>query len=217
MRTLLEPAHDGACPDVLLVLLHGSFSEPEDFAREGFPRAAREAGVHAELVMAEARAAWFADGSIVDRLDASVMQPAAARGRSRIWLAGVSLGALAALGYAARRAGALAGIVMLAPYPGTREVLNEIDAAGGLARWQPNVPERGDLEREAWAWLRAGGHGALPVFCYHASGDRFAEGQRRIATTLGPGASRELPGAHDWPTWRALWGAFLAERGTALQ
>ena len=88
----------------MLALLSGTFSEPEDFVREGFGAAVHDHGIDAELVMAEMRASWFADGSVVDRIREAVIIPAHERGRSRIWLVGVSLGGLAALCYAARHA-----------------------------------------------------------------------------------------------------------------
>jgi pimeloyl-ACP methyl ester carboxylesterase len=201
----------------VVALLAATFSEPEDFRREGFPDAMRAHGIDAELVMAELRAAWVADGSIVERIDEAIVEPARTRGSERIWLGGVSLGALAALGYAARHAGALEGLALISPYPATRAVLDEIDAAGGLARWHPDIPEGGDLEREAWHWLGHRPSGAPAVHCYFASSDRFAEGQRRIAAVLPPGAARELPGGHDWEAWRALWDAFLDDRAALLQ
>jgi hypothetical protein len=216
MRTIIETAHGGARPALLMALLTGTYSEPEDFVREGFPQALRAHGVDAEVVMAGVRAAWVADGSIVDRIEEAVVGPARARGHSRIWLAGVSLGGMAGLAYAARNPG-LEGIALIAPYPGTREVLREVDAAGGLHAWHPVIAEGGDVEREAWRWLARRDGDDPVVYCYYASGDRFAEGQRRMAETLPPGAARVLPGDHDWPAWRALWDAFLDDRAAALQ
>ena len=219
MRTIIETAREGGggAPALLMALLTGTYSEPEDFVREGFPEALRAHGIDAEIVMAEVRAAWVADGTIVSRLDEFVVGPGRSRGRSRIWLAGISLGGLAALGYAARNEGILEGVALISPYPATRDVLREMEAAGGLSRWQPEIPEEGDIEREAWRFLATRGRGAPDVVCYFASGDRFAEGQRRIASTLEPGCARELPGGHDWKAWRALWDAFLADRKAMLQ
>ena len=217
MRTIIDSAQPGARPPVVVAMLSATFSEPEDFQREGFPQALRARGIAAELVMAELRAAWVADGSIVDRIDASIVGPARTRGAERIWLGGISLGALAALGYAARHGAALEGVALISPYPATRDVLDEVEAAGGLAGWDPEIPAGGDIEREAWLFLARPPAGAPAVVCYYASGDRFAEGQRRIAETLPPGASRELPGGHDWSAWRVLWDTFLAERGAMLQ
>ena len=76
MRTLIHRAEGPDGTPVLLALLSGSFSEPEDFVREGFPAAVRDHGIDAEIVMAEMRAAWFADGSIVRRIRESVVLPA---------------------------------------------------------------------------------------------------------------------------------------------
>src|SRR5258706_9329008 len=150
MRTIVHSA--GEEPALSLVLLSGTYSEPEDFVRQGFAAAVSERAIDAEVVMAEVRAAWFADGSIVERLHESVVLPARARGRSRIWLAGISLGGLAALCYAARHESAVPGIVLLSPIPATRDVLREMEAAGGPGRWEPAIPPQGDLEREASLW-----------------------------------------------------------------
>jgi hypothetical protein len=217
MRTIIDSAQGDGRPAVVMALLAGTYSEPEDFVREGFPQALRARGLDAELVMAGIRAAWVADGSIVERIESAIVAPARSRGCERLWLGGISLGALAVLGYAARHGADLEGIALISPYPATREVLGEVDAAGGLERWDPRIPPAGDIEREAWRWLARRPADAPAVLCYFASGDRFAEGQRRIADTLPPGSVRELPGGHDWAAWRALWDAFLAERGALLQ
>ncbi|HUQ28989.1 MAG TPA: alpha/beta hydrolase-fold protein [Usitatibacter sp.] len=217
MRTLLHSAGTRQDPSLSLVLLSGTYSEPEDFVREGFPEAVTEHGIDAEIVMAEVRAAWFADGTIVQRIHDELIVPARARGRSRIWIAGISLGGLAALSYAARHASEVAGIVLISPYPATREVLREMEAAGGLGRWKPAIPPQGDLEREAWLWLAETSGESPPVHCYFATGDRFATGQRRMAQALSPDRVHEMPGGHDWSAWRALWAEFLDNSKAALR
>lgn len=213
MRTIVETAGAAGGP-LALALLSGTYSEPEDFIREGFPAAVRDQGVDAEIIMADVRAAWFADGSVVRRLRESVVAPAMARGRTRIWLVGVSLGGLAALCYAARFENEIAGIVLISPYPATRDVLREMSAAGGVRSWNPRIPPQGDLEREAWRWLA--GPCQVPVHCYFASDDRFADGQRLMAQAIDPQRVRELPGSHDWESWRRLWGEFLCVSKTSL-
>jgi S-formylglutathione hydrolase FrmB len=217
MRTILHSAGTQQDPSLSLVLLSGTYSEPEDFVREGFPAAVSDHGIDAEIVMAEVRAAWFADGSIVQRIHDDAILPARARGRSRIWLAGISLGGLAALSYAARHASEVAGIVLISPYPATREVLREMEAGGGPGRWKPVIPPQGDLEREAWLWLAETNGESPPVHCYFATGDRFAPGQRRMAQALSPDRVREIPGGHDWSAWRALWAEFLDNTQAALR
>jgi pimeloyl-ACP methyl ester carboxylesterase len=198
-------------------LLSGTYSVPEDFVREGFPDAVRAHGIDAEIVMAEVRAAHFADGSIVRRLREDVVLPALQRGRKRIWLAGVSLGGLAALSFAARHEDDIEGIVLISPYPATREVLREVETAGGIGRWKAVIPAGGDLEREAWSWLAGARAHRVAVHCYYASGNRFAGGQRCMAEALEAQRVREIPGHHDWASWRRLWGEFLATSKEAFQ
>ncbi len=217
MRTIQASLQRGDRPTVVLALLAGSLSQPEDLVREGFPDAVREHGIDAELVMGETRAAWFADGSMVGRIEDAMVAPARNRGRSRIWLAGISLGGLAAICYAARHEDVLEGIALISPYPATRATLREIEAAGGPGEWRPEIPPEGDLEREAWRWLSEGGARRATVHCYIASNDRFVDGQRRMAATLDPANVRELPGGHDWTAWRSLWNEFLADRRAELQ
>jgi len=218
MRTLIDQGPAGERSPIAIALLSGTYSAPEDFIREGFPAVVRSHGIHAEIVMAEVRAGWFADGSVVRRIREDVVMPASQmRGRSRIWLAGISLGGLAALSFAARHEDQLEGIALISPYPATRDVLREMDAAGGIARWKPRIPPEGDLEREAWLWLAQPSEGRVPVHCYFASGDRFADGQRRMAQMLDARRVREIAGGHDWAAWRRLWAEFVASSRTAFQ
>ena len=206
MRTLIHAA--GERPAIAVGLLSGSYSTPEDFVREGFPQALERRGIAARIVMAEMRASWFSDGSVVQRVRETVVEPARAQGLSRVWLAGISLGGLACLAYAARHGEEIERMALLSPYPGTREVLREIDAAGGLAQWRPADAES-NPEREAWGWLRDRGRDAPRVDFYFASGDRFAEGQRRMAGCLAATAVHEVAGGHEWRDWRAMWDDFL--------
>jgi hypothetical protein len=212
MRTLVD-AVPGTSAPLLLALLSGTFSQPEDFIREGFVSAVRERGIGAQIAMAEVRMAYFADGSVVERIRESVVAPALARGASRIWFAGISLGALASLSFAARHEGDLEGLVLISPYPGTRLVLREIESEGGLASWKPRIGPEGDLEREAWRWLARRPAGGPEVHCYFGAEDRFAEGQRAMAQALPADAVHELPGGHEWKDWRRMWIEFL-ERNT---
>ena len=211
MKLLVHPATTSREPTRLTALLTGSYSEPEDFVREGFAASAGACGFPGELVLAEMRATWFADGSIVDRIRAAIVEPARSRGITDIRLGGISLGALSVMAYAARREADVRGLLLLSPYPATREVLREIDMAGDLDAWHPALPPEGDLEREAWQWLRTRPAQRMPVHLWFGSGDRFASAQRRIGAILDPRLVHEVPGGHDWATWRQCWDAFLAD------
>jgi pimeloyl-ACP methyl ester carboxylesterase len=209
VRTLVD-AVPGTPAALFVALLSGTFTAAEDFIREGFVAALRERGIGAQVAMAEVHMEHFADGSVVERIRDAVVAPALGRGASRVWLAGISLGALASLAFASRHEDEIEGMVLISPYPGTRIVLREIQAAGGLARWEPRIGPDGDLEREAWRWLARRGPRGPQVHLYFGSDDRFADGQRMIAGALPPEAVHEMPGGHEWQDWRRMWDAFLA-------
>jgi pimeloyl-ACP methyl ester carboxylesterase len=208
MRVLVDEV-PGTSDSLFLALLPGSFSQPEDFVREGFVSAVRERGIDARIAMAEVRMSWFADGSVVDRIRENIVDPALRRGAARIWLAGISLGALAGLAFAARGVRELAGLVLLSPYPGTRLVLGEIEAQGGLSKWRPSIGPEGDLEREVWRWLATRGAGAPEIHCWFGDADRFVDGQRTLARALPAERVHEIPGGHAWADWKRMWNGFL--------
>lgn len=200
----------------LLIMLPGAYGTPEDFVEQGFVAAARRRGLGADIVMADAHLGLFTDRSVIGRIREDIVLPARQGIRREIWLVGISLGALAALGYAARHPDDIAGVVAIAPYPGSREVLDEIAAAGGAAHWRRSTaPRDDDLEREVWAWLVDGSknHDTRPhVYMGYGRQDRFAPGQAMMAGTLAADRSCVAAGAHDWTCWRALWEQWL-DRG----
>lgn len=201
---------------VLLVMLPGAYGVPADFREHGFVSAVRNRGLAADIVMTDTHLGHFTDHSLIRRLRENIVLPGRSTGHRQIWLVGISLGGLAALGYAARHGSEIEGVVAIAPYPGSREVLREIAAAGGPASWHARgcVIEE-DLEREAWSWLAAGmteRERMPPAYLAYGSEDRFAEGHRLIADTLPGDRSRAVPGGHDWAPWHAAWEDWL-DRG----
>jgi pimeloyl-ACP methyl ester carboxylesterase len=191
------------------ILLGGGFTEPDDFVREGFVARLLAQYPHAGVTLDAMPMALFADGSAVDRIAASVEAARTGRAR-RIWLAGISLGGLGALAFTAQHAGDIAGLVLMSPYPGTRLVQREIEDAGGLDAWSAHA-QPFDLERETWLWLAQGGPGAPPTYLFFGNGDRFIEGQRRLAQAMKPVRHREIEGGHEWSDWGRMWDLFLAE------
>ena len=205
MRTVIRTTGDA--PSIALGLLSGSYSTAEDFVRKGFLESLERHRIGAWVALAEVRAAYFSDGSIVQRIRGAVVERARAEGLTRVWLAGVSLGGLACLCHAARHDD-VERMALFAPYPGTRELLREIDQAGGVDRWDAAAKPL-DPEREAWRWLRDHGASAPRIDCWFASGDRFVEGQRRIAMHLPAASVHEVTGEHEWKDWRGMWNEFL--------
>jgi pimeloyl-ACP methyl ester carboxylesterase len=209
MRTLTDKL--AARPDTLLVLLPGAQTVLEDFERNGFVQAVRNRGIAADILMADINSEHVMAGTVVSTLHENVVQPARAAGYRHIWLAGISLGGLNALLYATEHAEQLSGIHLLAPYPGTNDIVTEIRAAGGPQAWA-QTPEAalGD-ERVIWHWLldQAAKDSPIPVSFGCGSEDRFIRNQRLLAELLPADRVEYFPGGHDWPTWQALWASWL--------
>jgi pimeloyl-ACP methyl ester carboxylesterase len=197
---------------VLLVMLPGAQIRPQDFAERGFVAAlhARHRGVDVAAVDADLGA--YLDGDLAERLHEDVLGPAATAGYARIWLMGVSLGATGALLYARAHPGRVDGIILIAPFLGTRGLVAEAMAAGGLAAWKPGAIAAGDRERALLAWLKSSplGRAARPsLHLAYGSGDRFADASLLLAGRMPTRRVIVGEGGHDWPTWTALWHALL--------
>lgn len=191
----------------LLVLLPPAFGTPRDFFEHGFITAVRERGLPVDVIAAGAIADYYLDQSVVRRLHAEVIEPARARGYARVWLTGISIGGFGSLLYRQRHDD-IDGLLLLAPYLGSRPVLNEVVRAGGLARWQPDSNAPNDHERELLAWLK----GALArtevrerIFVGYGVDDRFAPSIELLAHALPQEQVVRGTGGHYWGTWAGLW------------
>lgn len=202
----------------LIVLLPGRGDEPRDFERHGFIRIAREKGVTCDLLAVESHLGYFADKSIVTRFSEDVLQPARNQGYREIWLAGISLGGLGSLLTVRQHADEIAGVLLLAPYLGEKEIVQEIERAGGLAAWPgPPVQETAevlDFPRGLWSWLHRSlddeqGKTLPPIYLGAGRNDRFRAAHALLARSLPPERVLSVPGGHTWRTWRKLWSRFL--------
>lgn len=197
--------------DTLLVLLPPALSSIDDFYDQGFVEAVRQRQLPVDLRLVDVTAQYVIDKSLVDALHAEVLQPARAEGYRAVWLAGISMGAFSALHYVAHHAEQASGIFLIAPYPGTGDVLAEIRTAGGALAWCQNPSSVLD-ERKWWQWLgreSIKGEWKTPVYLGTGSADRFLSGQQLLSNLLPEDHVRVLPGKHQWPTWQALWADWL--------
>lgn len=212
MRQITDP-FDSACrAQTLVVLLPPAEARPEDFLTQGFVAAVRERGIPVDLALADMTYQHLMDKTGVSTLHEQVVLPARAAGYDQIWLVGISLGAFHALHYAAEHAHHLAGVHLLAPYPGTADVLAEIRAAGGPTAWADMPPREPRDERVWWRWLcreAQADQWTTPVYLSTGSEDRFARGQRMMADLLPAAQVHMVPGGHAWPVWTMLWQQWL--------
>ena len=182
------------------------------FAAQGMVAAAQGQGVAVDVVAAQPALELYLDGGIAAALRRVVVEPALAQGYARVWLLGISMGGMGALLYAASYPAEVAGLVLLAPFLGTRGTVAELARAGGLAGWSAARSAATAPERRLLLWLQEtlARQPAVPAF-YLGFGteDRFAPGHRLLAAGLPAERVVTTPGGHDWDTWLALWRRLL--------
>ncbi|HZW12979.1 MAG TPA: alpha/beta hydrolase [Noviherbaspirillum sp.] len=226
MRVVYRHANPERCSDTLAILLPGALQQPEDLIEAGFVDAVSERGLPLDVSLVDLQLNFVGDAidaKSLQRLHDDVLEPARQRGYSKIWLAGISIGGFMALAYASRHAACVVGLCLIAPYPGSRLLINEVRAAGGIRNWTA-ADSDDDLERCVWRWLQSPTQSPEIYFGFGEQ-DRFASGQQLMMDAISDGTSNSVLGAfvetvdgtHDLPAWRQLWGNFLDRIAPRLQ
>ncbi|MEM8998000.1 MAG: hypothetical protein AAGF23_24680, partial [Acidobacteriota bacterium] len=115
-------------------------------------------------------------------------------------------------------AGQVEGLVLLAPFLGEDELIEEIDAGGGPLSWSPPAKRRGEsgsraaVGDAAWTWLLDwyGNDGPKPRIVLGWGDEDDLAPAAQLASQLLP--ERDVfirPGDHDWDVWRELWSDML--------
>lgn len=216
MRHLTDLAQPEQRADTLVILLPGAYHQPEDFIEQGFVQAVRQRQLNIDLIMVELSFSQIADQSALPQIHDSLIQPAITAGYQHIWLAGISIGAYVAMSYAERHPDQLAGLLLLAPYPGNRMTTGEIAFSGGIMAWTPDAIPDEDTERGNWYWLKTHASATnIEVHLGYGEADRFAESHLMMAQALPATRVDKVAGDHVWPVWQQLWHNFLDKRFSA--
>ena len=191
----------------LVVFLPGRRGSMADFEREGFVAVMREAGVKADTITVDAHLGYYFKQTVIERLRIDVLLPARLRGYRRIVLVGVSLGGLGALLSEREYPGSVDALVLLGPYLGDDgRLFAAIAAAGGPAAWATGRDLRtGRVEEQLWTFLGTRSAALPPTWLLCGRGDSLGPGHRLLAGLLPAARVATIEGAHDWPTWNALW------------
>ncbi|MFK7985102.1 MAG: alpha/beta hydrolase [Sandaracinaceae bacterium] len=213
----------------LLVFLPGIGDRAESFDREGFVEEAQRADVGCDLALVDAHFTYYLYQNVVRRVANDVLVDARAR-YDNIWLVGISIGGYGAMLTARAHPELVDGVILLAPMIGVppREdnATEEVLAAGGLRAWpgvEGEIPRPRHLLREpriVWDWLHdtvvnPGARGRLVLG--YGTEDRRVPSYALLGDALPRDAVYRTSGAHDWPTWRALWAQMVRTRPWAPQ
>ena len=209
---------------VLLIMLPGVGIEAAAFAEQGMVAAVRAHGLAVDIVAVHADLELYLDGDIAAALHRAIVEPALHEGYARIWLLGISLGGMGALLYTSAYAGQVEGLVLLAPFLGTRGTIAEVAKACGLASWSPARSAATESEQRMLVWLKdflAQRPTTPTLYLGYGREDRFAPGHLMLAELLPEDYVVTAGGGHDWDTWLALWrlvldaSPFTTHSGTA--
>ena len=205
----LDAIYDAAPPpggETLLVMLPGTGTRPHEMIDRGFVRAVRERRLRVDAVVVDAHPGLYLDRSLDARLAQDIVAPA--RGARRVWLLGISLGGMGALLYARAHPADIEGVILLAPFLGTRGAIAKITRAGGLDHWCPGAIAAGDDEAALLAWLktcRADPAQTPAIYLGYGTRDRYAGASALLVGRLPAERVVTIDGGHDWATWLELW------------
>lgn len=192
----------------LVVFLPGITDKLVAYEKRGFIDALRSRRLGIDLISVDAHFGYYKDRSVVERLKIDVIIPAKAQGYDEIWLVGVSLGGLGSLLYSLRYPHDVKGMLILAPFLGEPELINEISEAGGPANWQPDALSEEVGMRELWAWLKGyyNNNNDHPLlYLGYGRSDKFKVANSLLASLLPSDQVCVTSGGHNWRTWRSLW------------
>ncbi len=190
-----------------MVLLPGALMTPQQMVDAGIFAAVSSRKLALDVTLPDLHAQGGDNRDALQELETQLLAPARQQ-YDEVWLGGISRGGHLALSYLSAGSGPVRGLCLLAPYAGSRITSNSIERAGGLKSWQPTSEQLQDPEFRLWNWLKTP---VWPkhVFMGYGINDRFADGMKRLASSMAGTEVLTVPGAHDWAAWLPLWERFL--------
>jgi pimeloyl-ACP methyl ester carboxylesterase len=217
IATQLVPSSVAPADRVLVVVLPGRGDDIEHLRNSGIAESIQNAWPQADVLLADVTMPYYFEGRMPERLHNEVVLPARRRGYREVWLAGASLGGMGALLYDRRYPREMTGLVLLAPYLGEKDVIEEISDAGGLANWQPvsrpepaavNTPalmQWRTAERGMWRYLKSWNDQSKArgrnVWIAYGESDRLNAVLPLVAPLLPKRHVLLIPGGHGWVVW----------------
>lgn len=213
--TKIEPAmmvgtESARRPDILLIIVPGMGMDARDMETQGLIGAVGKRDLPVSIATVDPGPDSYLDNSVEIRLLEGIAEARHAAGSNRIWLAGISLGCQAILRCVRLRPDLAEGLILLTPYLASTGLIGEITRAGGMRPWLTSNANRNDPERALLTWLGTMPLGDLPrILVGRALSDRFAATANLLADLLPADQVTNVPGKHDWASWRALWNLIL--------
>ena len=194
-----------------IVLLPAALTSPDDFILHGFAEAIDACGLDVDLLIPDLHADCYLRSTAVELLD-QLLQTQVLNRYASFWLAGISIGGYGVMQHARLSKIALPslqGRFLIAPYLGSREIVNAVNASGGIPAW---CGDHSDLpDTPLWQWLQRQADTALTENMCVGCGteDRFALSSRLLEALVPNRQVFSTVGDHSFVPWRALWWQWL--------
>lgn len=197
----------------LIVFLRGKSGSHRSFESSGFVDELHKQGLPVDVVAPNTHFGYYMGRSVVDRLKVDIIDPAKSSGYKRIWLVGVSLGSIGSLLYLDSHPDDIDGVCLIAPYLGNSRILDPVEAAGSLQKWQPRNPDAGkDWQQQIWQILKdlqAEGFQTPPVYLAYGTDDRYLRAHKLLSANISEDHIFRVEGGHDFVTFAKAWKALL--------
>ncbi len=194
----------------LVVVLPGRHDNVEVMQKFGVAQAIHAGWPEVDVQLTSATMAYYTDGGLATRSREELLAPAQANGYQRIILMGASMGGMGSLIVDQANPGMIDHLVLMAPYLGEQELLEEIQAAGGISAWQPGpvpaVTDKSNFQRELWRHIQTFTRDDASrnrVWLAYGAADSLAKTVPVIAPALDAEHLYEREGGHKWVVWNA--------------
>ena len=191
----------------LVVVLPGFIYDADDLRDEGVADAIHRGWPAADVMLVGATYPYYRTGTLVPQLHENVITPARAQGYREIWLAGGSMGGMGVLLYEWAHPGELTGLVLMSPFLGSDDLLDDIREVG-LGNWNPGpLAPRVDgdnYQRHVWNMIkdwRARPELARRAWLVCGTEDSLFPDVQVLAPEIPASQYVAAPGGHNWEFW----------------
>ena len=199
--------------DTLVIFLPGRGDSIDVFDEAGFIATMKEFNVRANAVAVDAHLGYYYSGQLAERIEADILSPYQLKGYRSFILVGTSLGGYGSLWIKSEYPDQIDSIVLIAPYLGPEEIVDDVERSESIEHWEANLPNDPTKDEFPWIWIRqlTESEGGLERTVTIAFGeeDRFRHGAEIVAELLPADKVFRNPGGHDWNTWLELWRSIL--------
>lgn len=205
---------DDRIAPALMILLPGFGQTIDEFIENGLVETVRESDIAADLALVNAHFGYYKNRCVEDRLYEDIILEAKKVGYRKIWLIGISMGAVGSLAYLTKHADSIEGVLLMSPFLAQPTLINEIMESGGLKKWQSQeaINIRKDAMRAILHWLKNyyGDRKGLPkLFLGYGKEDIFYESYQILSDLVDKDKLLIIEGGHDWVTWREVFKCFI--------